>query len=333
MKKIFFYTFFFFGLTLFISTYCFASPPMMIDDYHPVIDISPLDCNIPDIDALEHLSAQQVVEQFKNFAECGEIDLDELLPLEDPCEFYEEILFKSSHIISLEKGLDSALEEYIKIVPENYLIPVIVQLNCKASISQLIELVNSGFRFYRYGQIEGMTVNITFLSPKNIAEIINQEYIAGINLFKPSFKYHKIPDTDEPLSTMIESIEDFKPYHIDELRNIGLNVTEENYSDTLKAYSVKMSASQYPQVANLRWTKLISMIPRPELENISLIEATDKADSYVINEIEARIEDVDKEKDDFPEIANHNIYYLFAGIAFLVLIALVFVLKRLKTKP
>ena len=48
-------------------------------------------------------------------------------------------------------------------------------------------------------------------------------------------------------------------------------------------YVVKMSSSQYDDVSNLRWTKLITVVPNSIPES-QLIEATNKADNYIVTD-------------------------------------------------
>jgi len=227
-------------------------------------------------DELEGVSGEELIQRWLNYAKCKNIDMNQIPDSSYTIDY--RIWFMSSHSITLSKGLDPELEEYVENVPHDHLAPVIIQPKRATSIAEMIELINLGLRYYR-GSALANGAYLTFIPASSINEIANKPYIAGVTLFKPSFKYTKIPATEDKTETHVFTIEETNPYHESDLKRVDVDVL--NYDDSLKLYVVKMSASQYDDVANLEWTKLITVVPGSILES-ALVEATDKADNYIV---------------------------------------------------
>ena len=264
-------------------------------------------------DELEGVSGEELIQRWQNYTNCKGIDLDS--PLGSSCQLDNKIWSMSSYEIVLSKGLDADLKDYLKKASNEHPIPVIIQIKCDLSTNDLIELINLGQRYYKGSALQN-NAYLTFIPAKNIEKIANKQYVEGLTLFKPSFKYNKIPSTDEKVETYVYTIEETKPLHESDLKEIGIDMI--SYDDTLKLYVVKMSSSQYDDVANLEWTKLITTVPE-SIPMSQLIESTNKADNYIVSDSASQ------------ETDNSNwIIYVVVGIIFVII--MIFVILKIRKK-
>lgn len=306
-----------------------ASPSEVEHPFTPPIEEQRCEPVRPD--QLENVSAEEIIQHWLNYAECKGIDINQIPepillkcgPGDYKCEEINkhrqtitvdyDIWFMSSHSITLSQGLDPDLKEYMRNVPSGHLVPVILQLKRDTSIAEMIELINLGLRYYRGSTLQNGAY-LTFIPASSINEIVSKPYVAGVTLFKPSFKYTQIPKTENKIETHIYTIEETKSNHESDLKRIGVDVL--SYDDTLKLYVVKMSSSQYDDVANLRWTKLITIVPESISES-ELTEATNKSNNYVLSGTTTRDE-------------SNLIIYVVTGIIFLII--LIFLLLKTKRR-
>lgn len=319
MKEKLFFIVLIFGMLIFTNVH--AQEPQPITD-SPIIDVPPSqveDPSTPPIDEqrcepvrpdeLEGVSGDELIQRWKNYANCKGIELNS--PLGKPCQLDNKIWFMSLQEIILSKGLDPDLEEYVSKVSKDYSIPVIIQIKCDISTNGLIELINLGQRYYRGSALQN-NAYLIFIPAGNIKKIADKQYVEGLTLFKPSFKYDQVPSTAGLIETHVYSIEKTKPAHKSDLKGIGVDVL--NYDDALKLYVVKMTSSQYDDVADLRWTKLITVTPE-SIPTSQLIKATIKADNYRVVDSKSQ------------ETGNSNLIYYIAGIILIIFIAILFLIK------
>ena len=307
-------------LAIFSISLAYAQEPQQVDE-SPNLSILPQEdvqeegprCMPVNPDELEGVSGEELIQRWQNYTNCKGIDLDS--PLGNPCQLDNKIWFMSSYEIVLSKGLDSDLKDYLKKVSNEHPIPVIIQIKCDLSTNDLIELINLGQRYYKGSALQN-NAYLTFILAKNIEKIANKQYVEGLTLFKPSFKYNKIPSTDEKVETYVYTIEETKPLHESDLKEIGIDIL--SYDDTLKLYVVKISSSQYDDVANLEWTKLITTVPE-SIPTSQLIESTNKADNYIVSDSASQ------------ETYNSNwIIYVVVGIIFVII--MIFVILKIRKK-
>ena len=231
-------------------------------------------CTAVNPDELEGVSSENLIQIWLSYANCRGININKI-PEQQQKQVDFSIWFRGSHTINLSKGLDPALEDYINGDPTHQT-PVIIQLSRDTSISEMIELIELGLKYYR-GSALANRAYLTFVPAGSIKQISTKPYIAGMTLFKPSFKYDLIPKIEDKVATFVYTIETEKPQHRLDLENLGVELVA--YDNTLKLYELKMSASQYDKVANLEWVKLINVVPNSILEN-QLVKAQGKADGY-----------------------------------------------------
>ena len=212
------------------------------------------------------------------------------------------------------------LEDYINDDPTHQ-IPVIIQLNRDTSIAEMIELIRLGLRYYRGSALENRAY-LTFVPASSIQQISTRSYVAGITLFKPSFKYNLIPKTEDKVATFVSTIETERPQHRLDLGNLEIEVVQ--YDTTLKLYETKMSASQYDEVANFEWVKFIKVVPNSVPEN-QLIKAQGKTDNYSNSGV---IPATDNKSDE--DTGDRRLVSIIVGL--IVITACILILSRLKRK-
>ncbi len=276
-------------------------------------------CTAVNPDELEGVSGNDLIQRWLSYANCRGIDINKI-PEQQQKQVDLSILFMSSHMINPSKGLDPLLGDYINGDPAHQ-IPVIIQLSRDTSISEMIELIELGLRYYR-GSALASRAYLTFVPASSIQQISTKPYVAGITLFKPSFKYDLIPKTEDKVATFIYTIEAEKPQHRLDLGNLGVEVIA--YDNALKLYEVRIKSSQYKEAANLEWVKLINIVPNSIPEN-QLIKAQEKSDGYI------NVEAPSTEKENGDNTNTKGILiYIIAGL--IVTATAILISLRLKRK-
>lgn len=216
----------------------YAQEPQLIEEDPFLPPQEEQECEPVKPDELEGISGNELVRRWLNFGECRGIDINQIPESKYTVDY--TIWFMSSHEIVLSEGLDPKLKEHMKKVPQDHLSPVIIQPKRAISIAEMIELINLGLRYYR-GSALTNGAYLSFIPANSINEIVSKSYITGVTLFKPSFKYTKIPATEDKIETHVNTIEEPKSYHESDLKRIGVSMIY--YDSTLKLYVVKMSSS------------------------------------------------------------------------------------------
>lgn len=220
-------------------------------------------------EVLPKLSPQDSARFLRNWAFNKGVDINEIPSQADEVSLdihlpYTDITFYP------EPGLEQALNDFVQNRPSELRIPIILQLKRKISLSEYIALFDKGVQYEE--KIKQGNYLIASVPAGNLEKLIGMEHVRWIGLYKPSYKYDKVPSEGETVTTHIHVIGAENKEYQEQLK--GLGIEDIRYDDTIRAYIASVSATQYPKVANLLWTKAV--LP----EGKAVVEATKKQSTY-----------------------------------------------------
>jgi len=214
-------------------------------------------------------SPEELGNTYLEYAKNNDIDINEkIFNVEVDSEF---VIGPNTSIIP-GVGVEQDLRDFIKDKSNGSRVPIILQYSRPYSVKEFTDLFIEG-KIKFYGRTElGRSAFVTSVPIEKISYLEDLDYIKWSGLYKPSYKYHEVPNSDVKEPAVVSVLGKSNEAYKNDLDKLNIQVTVSDKT----SYYVNINAEEYTKIANLLWVVSIGYLGN----KVAIPLSSERADVY-----------------------------------------------------